>query len=140
MSEISKNFIEAWKPLFDKYSELESIPVYVWGRYYKYECRGEKFEYILGEDYDSNDENMVSDMAYNFGLSNNYIDPIYETITKEVGADICRGNIGDYYPDYYDLVKKYGGDSGGGTCIIIRRNSNDSDLLELVFESCDSPE
>lgn len=43
--ESEQNLIESWKPIFNLYPDLNIIPVYSWGRYYKYESAGNKFEY-----------------------------------------------------------------------------------------------
>lgn len=109
---------------FEKYPNLTSLPIYAWGRYYKYECAGGSFEtdYIGG----------FGDF-YNI-LKNNYKNIDWELLDqidndnqdKIDNADITRGQA----------VKIYNYDDRGGNCLIITKSPG----LSIISIDCDSPE
>lgn len=115
--------IAAWKPLFDEYPELQAIPVYAWGRYYKYECSGDPFESFVDE---SGLEGLIShEIDYEFNE---------ELISK---IDKKHENWDSYYPDRNTVKKAYDFDERGGMCLVIEKINN---KLELNAYSCGSPE
>jgi hypothetical protein len=130
-SKISEKFIKSWKPVFDAYPELNAVPVYAWGRYYKYELSGEPFETYIEEDGISKFRNMIDD-----NLQWNIIKKIDEEHNKK-GGNLWQGKWGGYSPLRDDVVKAFGFDGRGGMCIIIYRKGDDFDLK---VTDCDSPE
>jgi hypothetical protein len=130
-SEISEEFIKAWKPVFDAYPEVNAIPVYAWGRYYRYELAGEPFESYVDEYGISRFQQMIDDdMQWD----------ILKKIDKEhnvQGGNLWVGKWGDYSPSREDVAKAFNFDGRGGKCIIIYRKG---DAFEVKAVDCDSPE
>jgi len=132
-NDIENNFINAWKPLFDEYPDLNALPIYAWGRYYKYELAGEPFESYIDEDGFNGFKHM--------NIKDNLDWKLLEDIDKKYnvrGGKIWIGELGDYLPDRRDVVHTYNFDSRGGKCLVIKRNENGN--LEVDCVDCDSPE
>jgi hypothetical protein len=120
--------IESYKPIFDKYTDLNRLPIYAWGRYYKYECAGGSFDSSYGDGFSSL-ESYDIDCDINWKL----IEKIDEDkeLWKTFGDEF-------YYPDRDICVEEYGGDDDrGGMCLVIERK--DSYLIAECY-NCDSPE
>lgn len=130
---IIKNFITAWKPLFDEYPEINEIPVYAWGRYYKYELSGSPFESYV-------EEGGLSGFYYMLYNKTNINWELIEKIDEthnQMGGKIWTGDWGGFSPNRKDMVKHWDFDDRGGMCVVIFRNENE---LGLKVVECDSPE
>lgn len=110
------------------YPELKRLPVYAWGRYYKYECAGSGFEtwpeFGLSGLQSINLENINWDLI--------------KKIDNEVDEKIGNCEIGDYFFDRNEIAKAWNWDDRAGQCLIISKN--DDGNFEVICESCDSPE
>lgn len=124
---ISEEVIQSWKSLFELYSELKLLPIYAWGRYYKYECAGSSFEIFP--------EFGLSDLK-NLNIKNIDWDLI-KKIDNEISDKIRNCEIGDYFFDRKEIANAWNWDDRAGRCLIISKNDNN---LELICERCDSPE
>lgn len=126
-------FIGQYQSLFDRYSELKVLPVFYWGRYYKYECAGEKF----GEG--------INSWNKLYGFNRIEIEDI--TIDWDL-LDRIEEELSDEEFEEYELsevdkvrklaVKKTGFDSRAGMCICIVKDANG--YLSLEYHGCDSGE
>lgn len=138
-SKIESEFIKAWKPLFELYPELIKVPVYAWGRYYKYECAGSPF--CTGDDV-WNLESMAKDCnEYNSSLFTKKELTLLEkidNIENIEGGKLFELEIGDFSPSREDIVKAYDFDDRGGMCLIIVKNSENN--FSITTADCDSPE
>jgi hypothetical protein len=131
-SNICKKFIEAYKPIFDAYPELNAIPVYAWGRYYKYELAGDPFEVYPDERGLSRFKGLRigSDIQWD----------IIKKIDDEHnirGGKLWVGEWGDYSPNREDVVKAFNFDARAGHCLVIFKKDNEFEVKEF---GCDSPE
>jgi hypothetical protein len=136
MNKIAKSFIEAWKPLFDLEPELKAIPVYAWGRFYKYELRGEPFECGIDEGGFSSFIG-INGMQPDYKLQKDLLLSLDEKYNDEDGP-IYTGKIGDYSPSRSSVVRAFDFDSRGGNCLIVVKK--DDGEFEVVAVDCDSPE
>ena len=133
--QIESEIIGAWSKLFDLYPELNCLPVYAWGRYYKYECSGEPFERYL-----EYGEGFYGTFVYGVSVEDERIQTdLLKRIDEEYDQDRLEAEgIGDYIPNRKDVVYHFGGDNGrGGECILIIRTPEG---LVLDTAECDSPE
>lgn len=128
-----EKLIDSWKPIFELYPTLTALPVYAWGRYYKYECSGSAFE------------NFVDERGFRQFLKLNvkfkgFDKELLETIEEEQnspGGKIWTGELCDYSIDRIDAVKSFRFDEAAGRCLIIEKIEN---KLVLNAYRCDSPE
>jgi len=134
MKTFKKELIESWKPLFEAYPQLKTIPVYAWGRYYKYESSGRAFE-------NQPDEDGLSGFIYNLRHDPKIQWDLLQEIDNKhniPGGEIWVGKWGGYLPDRPKIVDYFGGDDdGGGQCILIHNNDGEFDI-EVI--DCDSRE
>ena len=125
--------IESWKPLFDLYPDLNALPIYAWGRYYKYESAGESFEAFV-------DERGISKfLEYNVKFKE-FDKELLKKIDAEYnipGGKIWNGEIGDYFINRDEAVHTFRFDSKAGRCLVIERIN---DELILNVYNCSSPE
>lgn len=141
-NKIESELINVWKIVFDKYPELQKLPVYAWGRYYKYEMPGRPFEVF-------NDECGLSTFG-NLGLRLDIQWDLIKKIDKahnnqppenglpgQPGCELWTCEWGDYSPYREDVAKAYDFDSRGGKCIVIEKING---VLEVNVYDCDSPE
>ena len=140
-SRISNEIIKEWIPVFESYPNLTDIPVYAWGRYYKYECAGSPFE-IYSEILDIS--NALGLMRFKKILPATY-EKIQWDIIKEIdethnirGGKIWTGEWGGYLPDRGEVVKAFRFDDRGGRCLIVHKNEDKT--FEVRDIRCDSPE
>jgi hypothetical protein len=131
--EIEKSFIDAWQPLFDAHPNLKAVPVYAWGRYYKYECAGGAFEVYIDKYGFSKFRHMRIPSNLDWDLLKE-LDKLYNI----PGGKIWVGEYGDYSPDREDIVKAYRFDDRAGKCLVIEKDENGN--LEVICYNCDSPE
>jgi len=144
---ICKELIEAYKPIFEAYPELNAIPVYAWGRYYKYECAGGPFEVYPDEGGLSRFKKLKIGIAkYDLETGEYLIDgpniqwDIIKKIDNEhnvVGGKLWVGEWGDYLPNREEIVKAFNFDNRGGRCLVILKKDNRFEVKEF---GCDSPE
>jgi hypothetical protein len=145
-TKITKNWkiglINAWKPIFDKYPKLQKLPVYAWGRYYKYELGGDPFETSAVALSDYKDSHgfcsfYLSDLKIDYKLLKEIENDILGD-EEENEEEISYKKITGYYPIKRAAVAKaYGFDDRGGMCLVIERKGN---KLVLNAHDCDSPE
>jgi hypothetical protein len=131
--EIIDNLIESWKPVFDAYPNLIKLPVYSWGRYYKYECAGSPFERFVE---DGGMSSFKFDSIENDDFDWDLIEKIDGTECVP-GGKIWTGDWGEFVPSRVDMVKHWKFDDRFGKCVVIIKK--DDKLVVEVFD-CDSPE
>lgn len=130
--EICNSLIIAYKPVFDAYPYLNILPVYAWGRYYKYESAGDDFEYFADE--------YGYSKFYKLNLREKIQWDIISKIDEEhnkPGGKLWVGEWGDYLPIREEVVKAFNYDERGGKCLLIYR---DGDNLSVKDVYCNSPE
>jgi hypothetical protein len=49
MGNLLKQLINSFKPIFDQFPELISLPIFAWGRFHKYELAGHPFQRSANE-------------------------------------------------------------------------------------------
>jgi hypothetical protein len=125
---IISGLIKAYKPVFDAYPDLKALPVYAWGRYYKYECAGDPFEQTI--------EEGLKYCEPEYDLQWDLIDKIDKKHNK-TGGELYNGKWGNYSPLREDAVRIYDFDEGGGKCLIIVKEDNKFTVEDV---DCDSPE
>lgn len=129
---IEQRYIQAWQPIFDAYPQLKAIPVYAWGRYYKYELRGESFEKYIEEDGFTGFQGMVEHQQLDWKL----LEEIDAKHNVE-GKEMWTGEWGDFSPYRREMAEIYNFDNRGGMCVIVERTDNN---LVVNVIPCDSPE
>lgn len=134
---IESEIIKVYKPLFDLYPTLEIIPIYAWGRYYKYECAGGSFECYGGEKEFGRFIQMCNRHSNIF--SKTQITLLEEIDNKENSPEgkLYTCEIGDFLPSREDCVRAYNFDDRAGRCLIMIKK-NDGFSVECII--CDSPE
>lgn len=126
---IEAALIKAWKQLFVVYPKLKALPVYSWGRYYKYECAGDSFE------------SYVEDSFPTAGIENDIDSDLIDKIMEDQEESIADGSIGDYLPDRNDCVRSYDFDERGGmTLVVVKKKVKGKETLVVEAWSSDSPE
>lgn len=121
-----QEIIESWKPVFEVFPNLKAIPIYMWGRCYKYECAGEEFEW---------DVEYFCDWEYNeinYSLNWELLKQIDE---KRKNKDKMFENIGCLNRE--ECVNVYNFDDKYGKCLIITKENN---VYDIMCVDCDSPE
>lgn len=113
------DLIERFKPVFDYYPQLELLPIYAWGRYYKYEMAGHAFEQNTKDGFSA-----FSELDLDYPLLR-LID--YEGVFSNFESVINRA----------DVVNKYDFDHPGCMCILLKR---EGDKIILTTQECDTPE
>lgn len=133
-SELESELTKAWEPLFKAYPQVKKLPIYAWGRYYKYECAGEPFEYDLG----INGGPFYDLTMFKSLTNNNTIQwDLLKEISKKHQYEIGNCIWGDYMVDRDTMSRLYHFDNRGGRLVIIE---NDNGILKVTTERCDSPE
>jgi len=109
-------------PIFEKYTDLTAFPIYAWGRYYKYELRGEPF--------DSSGYAWSEGISY--GVKDVKIDwKLISKIEKEQDFNI-------HIPDRKEWAYEYGDDERGGQMAVAIKDKKGK--IKIEFYDCDSPE
>jgi hypothetical protein len=128
-----QELIDAWRPLFEAYPDLRAIPVYAWGRYYKYESAGNPFECLVDEGgFSGFKHNEISDINFQWDL----LQTIDET-HNIIDGEMWDGTWGDYYPDRDEVARMYSFDERFGRCLVILKMGND---LNVKVYNCGSRE
>lgn len=128
-NQIEKFLIEDWGKIFTMFPELNKLPIYCYGRYYKYECAGDAFDSEC-----STPDELID--LYNLDKSLFQVDLI-NTICDAIREELTDGNTFTYYPDRKDVQYHYGDTTRGGKCLCISRNGSE---LSVTVTQCDSPE
>lgn len=132
--QIEEGFIESWKPLFERYSELNALPVYAWGRFYKYECAGSPFESCVNEDgFMGFKYHKIEDIVFDWNL----LEKIDKTHNQS-GGEIWNGDWGDFSPSRKNIADVYDFDDRFGRCLVIEKINNNE--FKVSVHSCDSRE
>lgn len=118
--------LDSAKAIFDKYSALEKLPVYAWGRYYKYECSGDAFD---------SDDATYSDLAYYYDIDCKFNEKLLEEIDEEIVNGTSIGGIN--LPSRRTIASAYGFDDRGGMCLVVEKKDG---KLILEAYNCGSPE
>jgi len=122
-----EKLLKSVQPIFDKFENLQALPITSWGRYYKYELAGEPFE---TDDYQFADyRSMVEGKQFDWDL-------LSEIDNHKDDFVIC--SIEDIeWPSRKECVNEYDTDTRGGTLLFVKRKGK-----ELILETmdCDSPE
>jgi len=126
-NKIEYSFIEAWKPVFNNYPTLEVLPVYAWGRYYKYESAGEPFEYII----DDRGFSGFPDLDHDSLLDRDLLSKIDEE-HNQPGGNIWTCKWGDFTPTRKQMVKSYGFDDRFAKAVIIVKSDDGELAVEIV--------
>ena len=125
--------IKSCQPIFDAYPNLKALPIYSWGRYYKYELAGTAFECYVDESGFSQFHHYDVDYAFD----NDLLEEIDETHNQE-GGKLWTGDWSIYTPSRKEAINEFGGDDGrGGDCIIIEKTDKG---FKVFTVGCDSPE
>ncbi len=132
INDFNSEIIEQTKPIFNAYPHLTKLPVFAWGRYYKYECAGEPFEYFVDDHGFLYFNRMLKD-------SQNIQWDLLEEIDKTHNVQGGKLWIGewDVYIDRERAVKMYDFDDRGGMSLIVVK---DGDNYHVECVDCDSPE
>ena len=128
-----EEIVEHYLELFDRYPTLEVLPIYSWGRYYKYESAGRPFECVAGE---RGFIDFMCDINNGEDLKDRMDEELLETIDEE------NEEFDGYYPNREDVVNEFGGDDDrGGMCLVIAKNKTKTGYhYSLEVADCDSPE
>lgn len=131
-SEWKDEIVEHYLDLFDKYPTLEMLPIYSWGRYYKYECAGSPFECFAGE---RSFVDLMCDLN-----SGEIKDKMDEELLEQI--DEQEEYLDGYSPNRKEVIDEFGGDDGrGGKCLVIIKNKTKTGYhFTLEAVECDSPE
>ena len=124
--------IKSFKFVFDKFPEVQGIPIYAWGRYYKYESAGDPFDMDnITEGTFCEYRSMICDKRIDFKLLKKIDDQIEQDKELQEALDDCDR------PSRSNCVKEYDFDERGARAIIIVKTD---DVLKLECIRCDSPE
>ena len=133
-----QEIIDSAKPLFKAYPELEVLPFYAWGRYYKYELAGDPFEEHAGG------EMGITAFQEMLKGHSEYYQQIGWKLLKQIdkkhniqGGEIWTGKWLDYSPDRSKAVRKYNFDERGGKCLLVIKENN---KYKVVDTDCSSSE
>lgn len=136
---LENHIIEMVKPIFDHFNKdvgpvLGALPIFVWGRSQRHECKGETFiwqasfstmneQCSIGVE----DEGLLREVD-NFVSDDHEVFNIYG----------FKASIKQY--DFLDgIIDLYGGDDLGGTCFVVSYD-DEEDSLSVVMYGCDTPE
>ncbi len=131
-NDFNADIIKEAEPIFDAYPQLTKLPVFAWGRYYKYESAGYGFE-VYHDGYGFS--NFINVLNYSKDIQWDLLQEIDDTHNIQ-GGKLWIGEW-DIYVDREDAVKWYNFDDRGGMCLIVVK---DSDNYRVECVSCDSPE
>jgi hypothetical protein len=131
-NDFNAQIIKQVEPIFDAYPQLTKLPVFAWGRYYKYECAGDGFEVYYDENGFSGFKHIL---RFKKDVQWDLLGEIDETHNVK-GGKLWIGEW-DIYVDREDAVKWYNFDDRGGMCLIVVKDC-DNYCVECV--DCDSPE
>lgn len=130
--DFNTQIIKSVEPIFDAYPHLIKLPVFAWGRYYKFESAGYGYE--------------IYHDAYGFPIFAKILKnskDIQWDLLKEIddthnvqGGKLWVGEW-DIYIDREDAVKWYNFDDRGGMCLIVVK---DCDNFHVECVECDTPE
>jgi len=126
--------IEIFKIIFEDYPLLDKLPIFSWGRYYKYELAGDPFSlslcnigfsgfltYLSDKNKNKFDKEILSQIDNEYNNTDKYIDIIEEAS----------------FIDREECVKKFNFDGQGGKMLII---TIQDEKLDIDCINCDSPE
>jgi len=131
-----QKIVETYRFIFDAFPTLKCLPIYGWGRYYKYELSGEPFEL---DDYSFEDFKSVS--HHNWSKL-----PLDWDLLAQVSQKLSSNEDPELTLKYEDLgcferrewAFDYGdGEERGGVCAFVVKTGNE---LSLKLVKCDSPE
>jgi len=128
-----EKIINHFKPIFDQFPELISLPIFAWGRFYKYELRGHPFQrsaYEGFQDFKDLSLKKINGKEYQWKL----YQKIDESLSTEEWNDIWD-NIDDDDELREKCVKKYKFDEPGGKCLILHKSNNN---ITIQTVDCDT--
>lgn len=130
MNELENYIIETFKVVFEKYPTLTKLPVYSWGRFYKYECSGNAFETCITD--------WGGEGLWSMGrrLQNRSEFELHKTISKDVELFSIE-SIRYFCLDRDEIVELYDFDDRGGQCLVVVKDGDD---FKVVCQESDSPE
>jgi len=127
-----QEIIKSVKFIFDAYKDLEVLPLFAWGRYYKYELAGSPFEV---DDYQFGDFHGIEIKDKRFNKKQwELLDEIDKVKDQEFQCKL----EGIIYPDREDCVKETGFDDRGGMVLYIAKCKDGG--LSIDMADCNSPE
>ena len=129
--EICESLIEAYKPVFESYPELNAIPVYAWGRYYRYELAGDPFELFPAENGFDTFYQIISREKIQWDL----LSKICEEHNKP-GGNLWVGKWGGYSPIREEAAIAFNFDHRGGKCLIIFKEGEEFYVKDI---DCQDP-
>lgn len=135
-TKIIEKLIDAWKPVFKAYPTLKLLPVYAWGRYYKYESAGNPFEYVNESDGLEGFSGLDIDTTSIGHIDWLLLEDIDEEHNQQ-GGNLWTGKWGGFSPFREDMVKHWDFDERGGMCVVIVKKD---EILTVEVVSCGSPE
>jgi hypothetical protein len=113
-------------------SQKYKVPIYAWGRYYKYELAGDAFDMDDSNGTFCEYSYMIQSKLIDFKLLKKIDEQIEQDEELQKAMDDCDR------PSRSNCVKEYGFDERGGRALIIVKTDNGKLKLECV--ECDSPE
>jgi hypothetical protein len=137
-NEFESGLIDAYKKVFEKYPSLQFLPVYSWGRYYKYECSGDPFESFPFSEYSKEGELCMFflgiEVPEKFERSAEDHEEIFEAIDDtEIMCEIAES----FWIQRKDAARFYHFDERAGRALVIVKENED---FTVETWECDSPE
>lgn len=126
--EIENKILSTYCGIFDRYPDLNYLPIYAWGRLYKYECAGNPFEV-------NNIDRTFSEIYYGITHHIDFKDNEYELLEK-IDNELFK-HFEAFSPKRKDCVRIWDFDERGGKCIGLFR---EDDKLVVKVNTCESPE
>jgi hypothetical protein len=113
---------ESYRPLVDKFVTDEdhvTLPLVAWGRYEKYESKGESFTF----------GDFFVPMSQQFDINQDNIELLKKMDKAVVDDDV----LGDFYIPEELLTELYGGDKMGTTVLVLEYHAGDDKNEEEFF-------
>jgi len=127
--------LEFLTPFFDANPDITILPLFAWGRYYKYECAGESFESANSEWFQSFGSYEIEHKE----LKRKHLKIADNAVTAYCGED--DEPWGDFYEKIFIFKRSWYtsvfDDRFGMALVVVRQ---DDGTLVTEFLGCDSPE
>jgi len=135
MKKFEKLLIDSVKFLFDEYPTLSTLPVFAWGRYFKYELSGESFDisYENGFEYLAKLQEYLKKHIFDMDLLRIIDKRLSNFKDNEIQLKFEDINV----PTRKQCVNAYNFDDRAGMLLIVVKEDG---KFQIRTESCDSPE
>lgn len=127
--------------VFDTFTFIDKLPVFLIGRYQRNELTGEKMEIFFDEEEDKAYLYRTISKNDEYEFDEEYFQALkrVDVILKDDNTPFPNGLFPNIRADRKDLIKWYGmTDEMGGEILFVSKNRNNK--LEIEFEGCDTPE